>query len=134
MASIDSLSKQVMAILDAMPNLDGYDSEVPETPARAYTVFYPGAGHGFGDRLADLGSKLYWDFRLVCCGMSPGQCRRATDQTRAAFLGVRLDTGRATIPLREDRAFNAPMLRDDSVPSDVRWSQTLHYYTSARRS
>jgi hypothetical protein len=132
MADIDSLSKEVLAILDALPNQDSYDSQVPDTPAQGYTVFYPGAGTSFGDRLSDLKSKLEWDFRVVCAGRSPGQARRVVKQTRAGLTGVRIDEGRVLIV--EDRRLNAPMLRDDAVPAEVRFSQTLRFKASATRS
>jgi hypothetical protein len=131
MADIDSLSKIVLGVLEELPNLDVYDSQVPDTPPQAYAVFYPGAGSIYPVRLADLGSRLDWDCRVVCCGRTPGQARRAADQTRAALSGRRLDGG---LVLVEDRNLNAPMLRDDTVPSDIRFSHTLRFKTSAARS
>lgn len=133
MSSTSSLSTAVLARLLTVTGVTVYDGKVPTTPVGAYVVFYGNAGIAANEGMASTPNGLRWGFYLVVAGTLPGQVRTAVDRVREALTGFRIDTAAAASPLNEDD-LRSPMLRDDTVQSDVRFSQTLYYRLSASRS
>lgn len=111
------------------------DNEVKATPPGRYVVFYDEA-----PRLRPSGTggdfrRQSWTFRTVCVGRDAGETRHVVRLVHALLVGWRpRPTDSATgaiVPVAD----GAPILRDDSVPGDIRFSQTLTWrVASSRRS
>lgn len=125
---------QLAALVEARAASPAYTvhrGQVTGSPAGGYVVLYFSGGHSFATRLVATPDRLRWTFRAVCAGYSDRQALNTADLVRARFAGWR--------PLGEHgpRLFQvddeAPLLRDDSVPNDVRFSLTLTFrlFTSA---
>ena len=133
MADIDWLAEQAWLRLKGGDGYTAYDGTVPSTPVGAYAVFYPVAGVFSQGRHGGGQYGYMWGFRVVCAGSSRAQTLGTVKRVRQRFLNYQLDPSPGSSPLREDDVV-APLLRDDSVPSDIRFSQTLFYTLSYDRS
>lgn len=127
MADIDWLAEQAWQRLKTGEGYASYDGSVPASPPAAYAVYYPTTGGYSRGRHGSQQSDYLWGFRVVCAGSSRAQVFGTVKRVRARFLNYHLDPSPASSPLQEED-IDAPLLRDDSVPSDIRFSQTLLYY------
>lgn len=133
MATVSLLAGNVLARLNTLPNVSVYDSKVPSTPGGLYVVFYGNSGHSVSTSMAGTSDSLTWTFYVIVAGTLPAQVRSGVDRVRTALTGFRLDAAAWAGPLNEVD-LQAPMLRDDSVENDVRFSQTLYFRLSTSRS
>lgn len=131
MADIDWLAEQAWQRLNGTTGLTAFDGVAPATPPGGYAVYYPSAGSYGSTRQGGGQSGYRWGFRVVCAGSSRAQVFGTVKRVRARFLNHQLDPSPSSDPLQEDD-LDPPLLRDDSVPSDIRFSQTLFYYLSNR--
>lgn len=104
-----------------------------DSPTGAYLVLQFGAGSLTSRRLDGQARLLRWTFRAVCAGRSDVQVLNTVDRVRARLAGWRPLPGRASGALVE-LELDPPLLRDDSVPNDVRYSLTLTYRLTTPRS
>lgn len=119
---------QLAALVEARAASGSYTvlrGQVAETPAGAYVVLYFTGGHSFATRLVARPDRLRWTFRAVCVGESDEQALNTADLLRARFAGWRPLGPHGPQLVEVDDA--APLLRDDSVPNDVRFSNTLTF-------
>jgi hypothetical protein len=84
-----------------------------------------GAGSPFGDRLAGTPNSLAWSFRAMCVGYSDAQCLYVVEKLDALFIGWRPLA--ANGPWFSRTQDDPPVIRDDSVAEDVRYSLTARY-------
>lgn len=94
--TVAPVSAAVLALLDAIPNLNVFDAELPSNPpldpdgrVHPYAVLFPGAGKGFGDRLNDVPTELSWTCRVLFVGGDTDRALWALDKIRAALTGKR---------------------------------------------
>lgn len=94
--TITPVAAATYALLDAVPGLNLFDTELPKNPpldpdgrVHPYAVFFPGGGHGFGDRLNDVPTELTWDFRVLFVGGDTTRALWALDKIRGALTGKR---------------------------------------------
>jgi hypothetical protein len=133
MATAYSLAELLLARLTGTPGLAVYDAIIPTSPpSTGWVIVYPGAGTPATTRLAPVATDLVWDATLVCCGRTRQQCTRTVDLVRSQLLGVRLGTTRSSGRLTEDPA--GPLLPDESIPGEPRYSITLAYTSTHTRS
>lgn len=131
-----ALAQTTLARLQTLPSnkITIYEGRVPTTPASAYIAYYPGGGNCHDDgRQAQSQSALDWSAMFVCCGSDPQQCLWVVDQMRALLYGWSPDTSESATPFIEVVLGN-PVLPDDSVPLDVRYSFTLQFILTTTRS
>jgi hypothetical protein len=133
MASTLTLADLVLARLRSTAKFATFDGEVPDTPPGAYVVFYGDTGAARRERYAGPAKALTWGFYAVCAGFSPAQVRNTVDLVRGLLTDWRPLADRDASPLNE-ADIAADMLRDSSVPSDIRYSQTLRYNLTTTRS
>jgi hypothetical protein len=102
-----------------------YRGSIPAKPEKNYAVLMFGAGSPVGDRLAGSVNALAWSFRAMCVGYTDGQCLYVVEKLDALFIGWR--------PLASNGSWfsrtpdDPPVLKDDSVLGDVRYSLTARY-------
>lgn len=115
--SIETAAAAVIALLEAVPNLDVFDGEVKarmdsDGLAHPYAVLW--AGPGRDDPTAERESgpvdALVWSFQVTAAGGDVARCRRAVARTTGALVGKRLFPAGGFIrldvdpgPEREDR-------------------------------
>jgi hypothetical protein len=102
-----------------------YRGLIASRPDKGYASLLFSAGRLYVDRLDGVQSQLGWSFRAVCVGYSDGQCLFVVEKIRALFVGWRPDGGVGPRFVEADD--DPPLLKDDSVPEDVRYSLTLRY-------
>jgi len=99
--AITPVAQATYALLQAIPDLNTFDTELPTDPPRdsdgrvhPYAVFFPGGGRAFGDRLnQDTATDLAWDFRVLFVGGDMTRALWALDKIRAALTGARPSGG-----------------------------------------
>lgn len=86
----------VLALLQGITGLNVFDGELPADPPKdpdgrvhPYAVLFPGAGHGFSDRLNDAPTTLSWTCRVLFVGGDSTRALWALDKIRAALTGAR---------------------------------------------
>lgn len=127
-----TLSDNTLARLQAMPFPTWFDGKVVEpAPAAGYGVFHPAAGTVERGRHASVGDQLRWTFTVVCAGRSQRQAENIVDKVRVQLIGWAPDP--LGDPITEVE-LEAPAIRDDSVPSDIRFSITLQFKLGTARS
>lgn len=107
--------------------------EVVDRPAKGYVVLYFGGGAPFPDRQASGANRLRWTFRAKCVGYTDDQCLLVADKVRDLLLHWSPDPGPSADWLTEVDD-DPPLLRDDSVSSDLRYSITPVYTLTTARS
>lgn len=132
MPAVEQLAEVVLERLGALPGLTVLDGGVPVTPPGAYVVFYGAAPALTATRLAGTASSLRWTFQLVCAGRDAAEVRHVVELVLASLTNWR-PAGRETSWL-SPQPDGAPILRDDSVPGDIRYSQTLTFRLTTTRS
>lgn len=97
---IRPVAAAVYALLEAIPHLNVYDTELPTNPpldpdkrVHPYAVFFPGGGHAFGDRLNDIPTDVAWTCRILIVGGDKDRALDALDWIRAALTGARPTEG-----------------------------------------
>jgi hypothetical protein len=110
-----------------------YLASVPDKPPSGYVTVYPGVGNAHADNMATDG-RVRWTCRLVCSGFGPQQTLDVVDSVRARLTGWAPypDTPSAGRLFEVDE--DAPLLPDDTVPGDTRFSLTLTYRLYTNRS
>jgi hypothetical protein len=96
---------------------------ISERPAKGYAALLFGAGSPTGDRMAGTVNSLAWSFRAVCVGYSDAQCLFVAEKFDGLFLNWRPVGGSWFSRTPDD----PPVIKDDSVAEDVRFSITLRY-------
>lgn len=133
MATAINLAGVILTRLETMPGTTVLDSEVRTTPAGAYVVFYDETPAHWSNNLSGGLNRMGYEFRLVCVGKSPAQCRNTVRLAAGLLAGWRFDNSQQSSWLIEVPE-GAPIIPDRSVPEDVRYSQTLHYRLTTSRS
>jgi len=95
--AITPVADATLALLQAIPNLNVFDTELPSDPPKdedgrvhPYAVFFPGGGHAFGDRLnKDTATDLEWTCRILIVGGDKTRALWALDRIRAALTSAR---------------------------------------------
>lgn len=124
MQTARSLADLVEARSRTATTFETYRGLISQKPAKGYVSLLFGAGSPFGDRLAGTVNALTYSFRAVAVGYSDGQCLYVAEKFDALFLNWRpLGTG----PWFSRTPDDPPVIRDDSVAEDVRYSLTLRY-------
>jgi hypothetical protein len=101
-----------------------YRGVIPTKPDKGYAALMFGGGSPFGDRLVNTTNSLTWSFRVMCVGYSDAQCLFVAEKFDALFLNWRpTDRG----PWFSRTPDDPPVIKDDSVAEDVRFSITLRY-------
>lgn len=120
------LAEALQARLETLPNVAAFVlSGVPERPSTGYVWAQIGAVDEYRDRLGGLASDSGGRAILHCCGFSPAQALLANDLVATALLNWRWSVDPSVSPLRCTQT--SDLIRDDSVPTDVRWSVTRIY-------
>lgn len=108
-----------------------FEGLVMTRPAKGYVSHYFGLG---SPQVADMTSRqsgLRWDYRAVCIGYTPAQCRMVAAAYRALFLNWR-PTGNPKDPWLTEAEDGAPLITDTSLEGDPRSSITLRYILNTR--
>jgi hypothetical protein len=99
----------VLALLDAIANLDVYDGEPTDVPTDAggavnpYAALYGGAGTRFAGGLDGASVDFDWPFQVTAVGGDPNECLWAVDKVCAALLDVQPTVaGRSTWRIYQD--------------------------------
>jgi len=94
--AVSPVAGATYALLQAIADLHVYDTELPSDPpldedgrVHPYAVFFPGGGHGFGDRLNDAPTDVAWTCRILFVGGDKTRALWALDKIRAALTGAR---------------------------------------------
>lgn len=134
MAEAYDLADLVTTRLVGQPGYGVHRGVVLTTPLAAYVVLYFGGGAPTGARLDGQARRLRWSFRAVCAGRSDAQALETVDRVRARLAGWRPLPDQPSAGRLVEADLDAPLIRDDSVPNDVRYSVTLTFtlYTTDR--
>ena len=94
--AVRPVADAVLTLLQGIANLNVYSTELPSDPpldpddrVHPYAVFFPGGGHGFGDRLNDVPTDVSWTCRVLFVGGDETRALWALDKIRAALTGAR---------------------------------------------
>lgn len=113
---------------------DTYRGVIQVRPGKNYVMLLFGAGAGYSDTLVGTATMLAWNFRALCVGFSDGDCLFVADRIRDLFSNWRpIPDSMASSWFTELRD-EAPVLRDESMVNDVRWSLTLRFQLTTPRS
>jgi hypothetical protein len=110
-----------------------YRGMIPTRPTRNYTVLLFSAGITYPEALAATSDTLLWRFRAMAVGWSEADCLWVADRLRQLFTNWRPLSSRAASWVTEEQD-DAPVLRDESVINDVRYSLTLRFRITTPRS
>lgn len=135
MTSLLTLSDAVWGRAQSLlPTITPYDGEPDSVPhGQGYATIYPDSGTASSDRHGGLQNMLRWGFYVVCSGFSRSQVVDVADTVRSLFGNWAPDTHQSASPLTETD-LGADLVRDTSVPSDIRWSLTLRFTLTTTRS
>lgn len=97
---------------------------ISSKPAKGYAALLFGAGSPYGDRLVATSNAFRWSFRAVCVGYSDAQCLYVAEKVDAKFVDWRPNGVGPWFTRTPD---DPPVIKDDSVAEDVRYSLTLRY-------
>ena len=127
MADPLALKAQLLAVLRALPNLDGrvYDGViVDKIPMDAnryvlpYVVLFTGTGNHPGEQYANgtTGTDgLIFDFQTNCVGPTSGHAIAVATEVRAALTNLRVGTGRVK-PNPDGFEQSVPYLEETDTP------------------
>lgn len=127
------LADLVLGRLRTLQRITVLDGEVKETPTGSYVVFYDDAPQLSSRNLAGVANRFAWRFQTVCVGRDAAETRWVVGQVLAALTNWRLLPDRASSWITP-QSDGAPILRDDSVAGDIRFSQTLTFRLTTTRS
>lgn len=133
MDDVVALADLVLDRLRTLPDLEVLDGEVTQTPLGAYVVFYDDAPRLTSRSHAGVANRLGWRFQTVCAGRDAAETRWVVGQVLGSLANWRPlpDRSASWIVPQPD---GAPILRDDSVAGDTRFSQTLTFRLTTTRS
>jgi hypothetical protein len=126
-----TLANLVTARAESAPGFLTYRGFVKERPAKGYVSLYFSGGVNYPEGMTGTATRLTWSFRAVCVGFTDDQALYVVGKMRGLFTNWR--------PL-EDRSAGwfteAPddptLIRDDSIPNDVRYSITPRFTITTR--
>lgn len=113
--------------------LDGFGEGDP-TPAGQYLVVYTDGPRLRAGRLVADFRRQILGFRVVCAGRHPGEARDGASWALSRLVRWEPVPGDPTVGLVAPVPDGAPILPDTSVPTDIRYSQTLVFSLAASRS
>lgn len=131
MADQLQLAAAVLARLRGMRGVAVLDGVVSSTPPGPYVVFYDAAPRLTARSLAGVANRLGWTFQLVCAGRDPDETRYLVGLALGLLKNWRPTAERAAswlVPVPD----GAPIITDESVPGDTRFSQTLTFRLTTR--
>lgn len=111
---------------------DVYRDNGPETTSRNYIVLHFPAGDAFRTRNGGGQSDLRWSFRVVCVGLDGDARLWVVQLVRALFRNWHPVPAEEFTSWLEEENDEAPPIRDDTVPGDIRYSLTLRYTLTTR--
>lgn len=126
----------VLALIQAVANLNVFDAEVPETPpldpdgrVHPYAVMWGDIGTRVNSSLALDSADMDWPFQVTCVGGDINRCLWAVDKVCAALVDVSpVVAGRSVWPIRQEAAGPDKPIRDDKV-QPPRWYVPLLFRT-----
>lgn len=123
---------EVLGRLRTIPDVQVFDSYIPDTPPGAYVMFWDDTPAQYPSRAIGIADRSRWEFQAVCVGRDPNQCRYVVELVQAKLTNWRIPNmnGSWVCP----QADSAPTLRSESVSNDIRFSQTLSYAVYTSRS
>ena len=105
----------------------------PDQPARNYVVLHFPAGDAFGTRLGGGQESLGWGFRAVCVGLrTDDNCLFVVQLMRSLFRNWSPAPSEDFTSWLSEESDGAPLIKDDEIPSDLRYSLTLRYTLTTR--
>lgn len=102
-------------------------------PSRNYVMLSFNAGITYPEALAATSDTLLWRFRAMAVGWSDTECLWVADRVRNLYTNWRPLASRAASWVTEEQD-DAPVLRDESMINDVRYSLTLRFRFTTPRS
>jgi hypothetical protein len=127
-----TLSDNTLARLQGMTWPTVFDGKVVEpAPSAGWAVFHPHSGAPERTRHASVGDRLRWTFEIRCAGRSQQQAENIIDAVRSRLIGWAPDPDGDPIT---EVDLNAPVIRDDANPQDIRFSITLQFTLGTARS
>jgi hypothetical protein len=127
------LADLIEARAKTYPGFYTYRNQIATRPDRNYVVLMYSAGITYPRNLAGSANTLLFRFRAMCVGYSDGDCLWVADKIRGLFTNWRPLEDRAASWLTEEQD-DAPVLRDESMINDVRFSLTLRFRITTTRS
>lgn len=122
-----TLANLVAARSEAAPEYLTFRGLIDTRPAKGYVSLLFGAGSAYGDRMAATPNVLGWSFRAMCVGYTDDQCLFVASKFRARFNGWRPIPDSAAAGWLVEARDDAPLIKNDDVIDDVRYSLTLRY-------
>jgi hypothetical protein len=113
---------------------DTFRGNGPDRPSRNYAVLYftPGSVPA-SNRQGGSQGELRWSFRVVCVGLgSDDYCLYVARLVRALFKNWSPVTDESFTSWLQEQDDDAPLIKDDSDPNDIRYSITLRYTLTTR--
>lgn len=133
MTDLKTLADLVTARAETVSTFYTYRNQIAVRPPRNYVVLLFGGGVTQSGNLVGLADTLIWRFRALCVGFSDSECLWVADQIRSLFTNWRPLSSPAASAFVEEQD-DAPVLRDESMINDVRYSLTLRFRFSTPRS
>lgn len=106
--------------------------QVPTRPAKGYASFYFGGGTPSADRLYNATVNLGWGFRVICVGYDDDEALRVVGRIRALYTNWRPYPDDRSVGWFTEAPDDPPLIRDDSVPNDIRYSLTPRFTITTR--
>ena len=132
-ADIRTLANLVETRAKSDGRFDVYRGSGPDVPTRNYVVLYSTTGNAFSTRHSGSQSDLGWSFRAVCVGLeSDDKCLYVVRLVRNLFRNWTPVPSEDFTSWFEEANDEAPLIRDDAVPSAIRYSLTLPYTLTTR--
>lgn len=122
------LASLVLARLATLDGVDVMDGRVLKTPTRPYVLFAAGVGSRIQPRYSDRKARMRWTYAVMVVNNSPQGCRLLADRVRDL-----LDEWRASDDVYSVEDYIGPLIGDDRVEGDWRYSITLHMATHPPR-
>lgn len=108
-----------------------YRGLVTSRPAKGYVSLYFGGGVNYAEAIAGTATGLTWSFRAVCVGYDDDQCLYVLGKVRGLFINWRPVEARSAGWFTE-APDDPPLIKDDSVANDVRFSITPRFTINLR--
>jgi hypothetical protein len=128
-----TLSDIVTARAESDTWFSTYRGYIEIRPSRNYVMLLFGAGMAMTEFLGGGSDTLLWRFRAQCVGFSDRDCLGVASRMRTLFTNWRPLEDRGASWFTEEQD-DAPMLRDESMPRDVRFSTLLRFRLTTTRS
>lgn len=110
-----------------------YRGMIASRPSKNYVMLIFGGGSVYGDRLVGYSNMLTWEFRALCVGYTDSETLWVANRIRGLYVNWRPIPDRASGWFVEQED-DAPLLRDESMINDTRYSVTLRYRLTTPRS